>query len=176
MSPAQEIVFEGGFLRVLKPEDVHDRYVTGLNDPEVNRFLEVRHSTQTTEGVVQFVMNDLQSPSSVLWGIWSNQSPDHLGTVRIHGVENHYRTAHIGVCLFDKRAWGRGLGRSAICAVTQWALAELGMRWIEAGIYADNLSSKNAFLSAGYTWVYDIPDKYMLEGTPSVVSVFAARS
>lgn len=174
MNPESMMKFDGGFLRVLKSEDVHDSYVAGLNDPEVNRFLELKHSRQTLESVVQFVTNDQESPSSVLWGIWRDGYPDCVGSVRIHGVEYRHRTAHIGVCLFDKRVWGEGLGRRAIAAATRWALDELGMRWIEAGIYVDNLSSRNAFLSAGYSWVYDIPNKYLLDDKPTTVKIFAA--
>ncbi len=175
MSPESVLSFDGGFLRVLKPEDVHDGYVTGLNDPDVNRFLELKHSTQTVESVVQFVTNDLQSQSAALWGIWEDGHPDHVGTVRIHGVEHRHRTAHIGVCLFDKRAWGGGLGRKGIAVVTCWALDNLDLRWIEAGVYAANKSSINAFLSAGYSKVCDMPDKYLLEGKPAPVVIFSAR-
>lgn len=176
MSPESVLSFGGGFLRVLKPEDVHDGYVTGLNDPDVNRFLELKHSTQTVESVVQFVTNDLQSQSAVLWGIWEDGHPDHVGTVRIHGVEHRHRTAHIGVCLFDKRVWGRGLGRKGIAAVTCWALDNLDLRWIEAGVYAENKSSINAFLSAGYSNICDMPDKYLLDGKPAHVVIFSVRN
>lgn len=176
MNPELVLKFDGGFLRVLQPADVHDEYVAGLNDPEVNRFLELKYSKQTSESVVQFVSNDQQSPGSVLFGIWQDAYPDHVGTVRIHGVEYRHRTAHIGVCLFDKRVWGRGLGTKAIKMATRWALDELGLRWVEAGVFADNHSSTHAFLSAGYSWVYDIPDKYLLDDMPTTVKIFAARS
>jgi len=176
MSPELILKFDGGFLRALKPADVHDGYVEGLNDPNVNRFLELKYSKQTRESVLQFACNDQQSPTSVLWGVWEDSHSAHVGTVRVHGVEYRHRTAHIGVCLFDKSVWGRGLGRKAITAVTRWALDELGMRWVEAGVYADNLSSTNAFLSAGYSWVCDIADKYLLDDKPTTVKIFAARS
>lgn len=175
MNPELALKFDGGFLRALQSTDVHDGYVAGLNDPEVNRFLEVRHSKQTREIVIQFVRNDQQSPGSVLWGIWQDAHPYHVGTVRIHGVEHRHHTAHIGVCLFDKRAWGQGLGRKAIATATRWALDELGLRWVEAGVYADNHASTQAFLSAGYSWVYDIPGKYLLDERPTTVKIFAAR-
>lgn len=48
MSPDTILNFEGGYLRPLKPEDVHAGYVSGLNDPEVNRYLDgVKHTKQT---------------------------------------------------------------------------------------------------------------------------------
>ena len=176
MNPELVLKFDGGFIRALKPADVHDGYVSGLNDPDVNRFLELKYSKQTPESVVQFVSNDQQSPSSVLWGIWEDAHPGHVGTVRIHGVEYRHRTAHIGVCLFDKHVWGRGLGKKAITAATRWAVEELGMRWVEAGVYAENGASHKSFLSAGYEWVCDINGKYIIEGRSTVVTIYAYKT
>lgn len=176
MNPDTVLNFEGGYLRPLKPADVHAGYVSGLNDPEVNRYLDgVKHTKQTTQSVLDFVVANEASTNSVLWGIWQENAGKHSGTVRLHAIEYHHKTAHIGVCLFDKAAWGQQLGKKAIFAVTQWAMNELGLRWIEAGAYADNIASQKAFLSAGYSWVFDIPDKYILEGKPTIVKVFAAR-
>lgn len=168
--------FEGGYLRSLKPEDVHAGYVSGLNDPEVNRYLEVRHATQTEQSVVGFVRYNQESSSTFLFGIWQGDEPRHCGTVRLHGIEHHHKTAHIGICLFDKPAWGKKLGSKAIRAVTQWAFDTLGLRWVEAGAYSSNVASEKTFLAAGYEWIYDVPDKYLLEGKPARVRVFAARN
>ncbi len=32
-----------------------------------------------------------------------------------------------------------------------------------------------SFLAAGYEWIYDMPGKYLLEGKPTVVKIYAAR-
>lgn len=177
MTPNVVLEFEGGYLRPLKPEDVHSGYVSGLNDPEVNRYLDgVKHIKQTTQSALDFVAANEASANSVLWGIWQTSSEKHCGTVRVHGIEHHHRTAHIGVCLFDKSAWGKKLGTKAVGAVTRWALDALNLRWIEAGAYSENTASQKTFLAAGYEWVYDISDKYILEGIPTRVKVYAARN
>lgn len=176
MSPYTILKFEGGYLRPLRIADVHAAYVSGLNDPDVNRYLEVKHTKQTMQSVLDFVAANEASANSVLWGIWQENAKNHCGTVRLHGIEYHHKTAHIGVCLFDKSVWGQHLGKKAITAVTGWALGELGLRWVEAGAYQDNVASQRAFLAAGYEWIYDIPDKYILEGRPTEVRVYAARN
>lgn len=176
MSPDTVLSFLGGHLRVLKPDDVHPGYVSGLNDPEVNRYLDgVKRSEQTALSVIEFVRSNQESADSVLWGIWQTNADHHCGTIRLHGIEPFHKTAHIGVCLFEKSAWGKHLGSKAIDAVTHWALDSLDLRWVEAGAYAENIPSQKSFLSAGYEWVYDIPGKYVLEGKPADVKVFAAR-
>jgi [ribosomal protein S5]-alanine N-acetyltransferase len=175
MSPDVVLQFEGGYLRPLKTADVYPGYVSGLNDPDVNRYLEVRFVTQTLQSVIDFVGTDEQSANAVLWGIWTAGSDHHVGTVRIHGIEHYHKTAHIGACLFDKSAWGKKLGSKAITSVTRWALDIVGLRWVEAGIYSENIASQKTFLAAGYEWIYDVLGKYILDGQPANVKVFAAR-
>jgi [ribosomal protein S5]-alanine N-acetyltransferase len=171
------VAFEGGWFRALRLEDAHLGYVEGLNDPEVNRFLvTVRRSVQTLDGVEAFIRHNRESPDSLLIGIWAHGFDKHCGTIRLHGIEQENRTGYIGICLFDRRVWGRGLATRAIGAVTQWAQTHLHLRWIEAGVYEGNERSERAFRSAGYDWVYDIPDKYLYEGKPRAVRVFAARN
>ena len=174
-----EIVLElaGGYLRPLGLEDLHPGYVSGLNDPNVNRYLDgVNRITQTEKSVAEFVSQNLQSDNAVLFGIWLKGAKHHCGTVRLHGVENHHKTAHIGICLFDRSVWGQKLGSKAVGAVTRWAFDALKLRWVEAGAYSENIASQKTFLAAGYEWIYDIPDKYILEGRPSTVKVYAARN
>lgn len=169
--------FDGGHLQTLKSGDVHAGYISGLNDPKVNHYLDgVKHKAQTEQSVIEFVKNNYQSTNAILFGIWRVEDEKHCGTVRLHGIENYHHTAHIGICLFDKSAWGKKLGSKAIMTVTRWAFDKLGLRWVEAGAYSENIASQKAFLAAGYGWIYDVPGKYILEGNPATVKVFVARN
>jgi RimJ/RimL family protein N-acetyltransferase len=171
------INFDGGRIRQLILSDVHSGYVDGLNDAEVNKYLVgVRQNNQTYEVVKAFVQGDLNARDSILFGIWCNGMKEHCGTIRIHEIENIHKTAHIGICLFDKSVWGNKVGVKSLSAVTQWVFKTLKLRWIEAGVYSENIASERAFLSAGYEWIYDIPDKYLFEGNPAKVKIFASRN
>ena len=177
MIPEVILEFAGGYLRHLKPEDVHPGYASGLNDPEVNRYLQgVKRITQTEKTVAEFVRHNQQADNAVLFGIWLDGIQYHCGTVRLYGIETHHKTAHIGICLFYKSVWGKKLGYKTATTVTQWAFDKLKLRWVEAGAYSENISSQKIFLAAGYKWVYDIPDKYILEGKPTTVKIYAARN
>lgn len=177
MKPLNQLIFSGGTLRALMPEDIHIGYVAGLNDPQVNRYLDIAKRTiQTTDSVAEFIQSNLESPNGVLWGIWLGSSKNHCGTIRLHSIDHYHGTANIGICIFDKTVWGRSIGSRAIKAVTAWAFSELGLRWIEAGAYEENIPSQKAFINAGYEWVFDIPGKVLFEGAPANLKVFAARS
>lgn len=169
--------FRGGVVRPLRVEDVHPGYVTGLNDPVVNRFLvNVRQRVQTMETVTEFVRRNRESDTAILFGVWETAVGEHCGTVRLYDIEYTNRTAYIGICLFDKRVWGRGLAVNVLTVITGWAFDELGLRWVEAGMYAENLASERAFRAAGYAWAYDVADKYLLNGKPAPVKFYAARN
>lgn len=161
---------------MLNPGDVHPGYVEGLNDPEVNRYLVgVKCRKQTAQSVSDFVAADARTTDAILFGIWQTESQLHVGTVRIHSIDRQHGTANIGVCLFNKAAWGQGLGAKAIRAATGWAFEALKLRWIEAGAYAENVSSQRAFSAAGYRWLHDVSEKYLFEGRPATVKFYVAR-
>jgi [ribosomal protein S5]-alanine N-acetyltransferase len=177
MSPEIVLEFAGGFLRPLKVADVHPGYVAGLNDPEVNRYLDgVKRAVQTAQSVTEFVQYNLEDNNAVLFGIWQTGAKHHCGTVRLHGIEHYHKTAHIGICLFDKSVWGKKLGSKAVEVATRWAFETMKLRWVEAGVYSENIASQKTFLAAGYEWIYDIPDKFLLEGKATRVKVCAARN
>lgn len=176
MNSGIELAIAGAILRPLQPRDVHEGYVNGLNDREVNRFLDsVKRVHQTHDTVVNFVQANLDSADSVLWGLWLDGNSTHSGTVRLHGIERFHRIACIGVCLFDKTAWGKGLGGRSIQAVTDWAHSSLDMRWVEAGVYAENVASQKSFLSAGYEWICDINGKYILDGAAADIKLYSSK-
>lgn len=175
MSPEVVLSIDGGYLRPLKTEDVHLGYILGLNDTEVNRYLEVRHTVQTEHSVVKFVQDNQQANDAVLFGIWRDGDMFHCGTLRLHGIAQTTGSAHIGVCIFDKSAWGQRIGTKAIASATKWAISQLNVGEIEAGAYAENVASQKAFLGAGYEWRCDIPGKFVYEGNPTVVKIYVAR-
>jgi RimJ/RimL family protein N-acetyltransferase len=147
---------DGAYLRPLQPEDVTMDYVDGLNDPEVHRYMEApRKQRQTLEGVRAYVAANAADAQAVLFGLYVGGIL--RGTVRLHDVESGGGTATVGIALFDRRAWGQGLGRAAIAAVANYATGELGLTRLEAGIIAANRGSIQAFERAGFRRAGDKP-------------------
>lgn len=167
--------FDGGYLRSLKVEDIHEKYISGLNNPKVNRYTEVRHEKQSEQTVAKFVQSNRQSADAVLFGIWIGDQYHHCGTLRLHGIDLAKRSAHIGICIFDEKAWGKQLGTKAIATATKWAFEDLDLNCVEAGVYPENVASQRAFMRAGYLWVNDIEGKFNLNGEPNTVKVYIAQ-
>lgn len=172
-----ELYYENGSLRTLIPNDVYQKYIDGLNDPHINKYLvDVKKNYQTKEKLEEYVQQNLDSSYDILFGIWVDGQDEFCGTIRLHSIEYTHRTAHIGACLFDSNVWGRGIGKKAIKAVTEWAMKTLRLRWIEAGIYKENIVSCKAFESAGYEKMFSVKNKYLHEDRPATVDIYAATS
>jgi len=80
--------------------------------------------------------------------------------------------AQIGICVFDRRRWGKGMGTSALRTVSEWACGALGVSAIEAGVYAENMASQKIFVAAGYEWRKDVADTYERDGRPTTVRFY----
>jgi len=165
--------FPFGILRPLLAADIHPGYVAGLNDPEVNRFLvNVRKVRQTATSVIEFVEQNLLAPDAILFGIWFQGDTLHCGTVRLHNLGLQQDQARIGICVFDRRRWGKGVGTSALKTVSEWACGTLGVSAVEAGVYAENMASQKIFVAAGYEWRKDVADTYERDGRPTTVRFY----
>lgn len=137
----------GAFLRPLTVADVTDAYVDGLNDPEVHRFLTGPHRERQTRATVEtFVTACLRASDGILFGLFVDG--DLRGTVRLHGITE--AGAWLGLAIFDKRLWGQKFGRHCIVAVTEYALGQLKLARVEAGIEDGNEASATAFRKAGF--------------------------
>lgn len=152
MSPEVILYIPNGFLRPIRESDVTDDYVLGLNDPQVNQYLEVRHHLQTHDSVSSFVRMNIYSSDMILWGFWyGEEAQEHLvGSLRLHGINNTEPYCHIGICLFERSVWGKGLGSHVIRKVTEWTFNNLDLNTVRAGAHVENVGSQKAFLRAGY--------------------------
>jgi len=102
MNTEDVISIEEVYLKILKPEDIHDGYIDALNDPVVNKYLvDVKNSLQTYSSVLNFITTNLSSSDSLLFGIWHKKSNNkNIGTIKLR--RSSEEVCDIGICLFDK--------------------------------------------------------------------------
>ena len=163
------------YLRPLRIEDITGEYVQGLNDTEVNRYLEVRRNVQTSESVEKFVISNMEDPSGILFGIFiKNSREPFIGTIRAHGIDFFHYMASVGICVFAKRAWKKGYALQSLQLAKDYLFGVLGLHYLEAGAYAKNINSINLFTRAGFAEWYRVKDKIRLIDSFEEAVYFAA--
>jgi [ribosomal protein S5]-alanine N-acetyltransferase len=144
--------------------DVGDSYVSWLNDPELNRFLESRFTEHTLESTRAFVTGCRVGAGSLLLGVRCDWlGTQHVGNIKIE-VNKYHRIGEIGILIGNKQVHGKGVATHAIKAMTMLARDELGLRKLSAGCYASNKGSERAFVKAGFTVEGVRPGHFLLDG------------
>ncbi|WAS04151.1 GNAT family protein [Gloeomargaritales cyanobacterium VI4D9] len=128
--------------------DVSNTYLEWLLDPEVNRYLEVRHYKHTIKSLYQYVENINSNCNNHFFKIIMKSTEEHIGNIKV-SVED-YQVGDIGIMIGAKNYWGKGIGSESINAITNWAFNNLKLKKMKAGCYEQNLASLRAFLKCGY--------------------------
>lgn len=137
--------------RELRPEDVSETYISWLNDPMINQYLETRFTLQNKVSVCDFVATQLASPDNFLLRVALAEDDCHIGNLKLGPINRHHASSMISPFIGEKALHGRGYAREAIDRVTRWGFESCGLYRLEAGCYDDNFGSLRAFLKAGYT-------------------------
>lgn len=138
------------FLRRLEETDVSDDYLEWMRDPQVTQYLESRDQTHTLDSLGAFVRAMNASPRDHMFGIFLKANGEHIGNIKIGSIREPHRSADLGLIIGRRSAWGKGYGTEAIVLATRYALEQLRLNKLWAGMYAENLGAYHAFMKAGY--------------------------
>lgn len=135
-------------LAPLDPSHVGSDYVAWLNDPQVVGQTEQSAREHTVDSVRAYVEATLDAPDALIWRILLASA--HVGNIRLSNIHRIHRRAAVALIIGHSSARGRGLGPRAIKLVVDYALGELGLNKVTAGLYASNPASGRAFEKAGF--------------------------
>lgn len=138
------------YLSLLTLDDVNLRYLSWLNNPQVNQFLETRFETQSIESINNYIQNSLKKSNEYLFAIRTITGNNHIGNIKLGPINNNHKTGDISLFIGDINFWGKGIAVEAIKTITKFAFEQLDLYKISAGAYADNIASTKAFIKAGY--------------------------
>jgi RimJ/RimL family protein N-acetyltransferase len=129
---------------------ISEDYVQWLRDPDVVRFLEVRHNPVTLLSISDYVEGVLNSEHSCLFRILESASKRHIGNLRLGPIDKYNAVAEVGIMVGEKSAWGRGYGADAIVTAARFAFKHLGLKKLVAGVNEHNLGSMRLFEKSGF--------------------------
>ena len=126
---------------------VSKNYIDWLNDPQINLFLEVRHSRVTIEKQRKIVKDYIESPNVFYWAI-ALKAGDTIGSVKL--MTDKYGVGEIGILIGDSRYWNLGFATEAIHTLSNWVISQKAARKLSAGAYSRNEGSIKAFIKNGF--------------------------
>ncbi len=138
------------YLRRLNAGDVSEDYLTWMNAPEINRYLESRFYTQTMESLHGFVAAMAEDEHNLFTGIFLKDGDRHIGNIKLGPINVYHGFADIGLLIGDRACWGKGYASEAIGILSDFAFEQVGLHRVTAGAYADNEGSSRAFEKCGF--------------------------
>jgi len=134
-------------LRTLRAEDVTQRYVGWLNDPEVNMFLEVK-VPQTLDTVRTYVAGH-NLKDGFLFGIFDDGGR-HIGNISLT-VEERHDLGHVGITIGERDYWGKAVVQETRKAVIDYAFGELELFKLSGGCKSSNRPAIYNYQRQGWT-------------------------
>ena len=118
---------------------VTERYVSWLNDPEVNVYLESGgdYTLKKLEDFIKEIING----NKLFWAIHKKESGKHIGNIKIDPINDRHLFAEYGILMGDKSEWGKGYAKEATQAIINYCFEELKLRKICLGVVEDNTSA-----------------------------------
>lgn len=143
------------FIRNLLLKDCNLTYVKWLNDPYINKWLEVRWIKQNIKSIRQYVKIMNKSNNNYLLGIFLKKEKKHIGNIKIGNIDYYNKSAEIGFFIGDKKYHGMGIASEFINMISTYCFKILNLKYLFGQVYAQNIASqacflKNKFVKSGH--------------------------
>ena len=144
------ITGEKVYLRPLESDDLNAKYLGWLNDPEVNRYLEIGLFPYTKHQLEQYYDRLAETTNNVILAVAEKATDLHIGNVKLEPINWVHRTAVFGILIGDKSKWGNGYGTEATKLALDYAFDRLNLRKVSLGVVVDNTAAFKTYQKLGF--------------------------
>lgn len=138
-------------LRRLTVEDITDDYLLWINNPDANKFLEIRHKVQTRKDCEQYITMRYHNPNiGFHFGVFEKNEGRFIGTVTFNDNNTLYHTMDISFVIGYPPAQKCGYATEAVTGACHFAFTAQSVFKITGGHYASNIGSMRVFQKNGF--------------------------
>ena len=138
------------YLRAFRAEDLTERYLGWLNDPEATRYMESGIFPSTMRDLESFYQRIAVSRSDVLMAVIDKGSGEHIGNMKLGPIQWVHRSAIFGIMIGEKKFWGRGVGREATRLMVEYGFDRLNLNRIDLGVFAEHEAGVRCYQKLGF--------------------------
>lgn len=110
----------------------------------------------------EFLHQVTKNPSERLYCV---EADDELvGTIGLHEIDRHLRTARLGLLIFRAEDRGKGYGKAAIMKVLSFAFGQngFGLNKVYLNVFAENVRSRTLYAKIGFVQEGVLRQEYLL--------------
>ncbi len=154
-------------LETLTPYNVNENYHLWLNNPETNRFLEVRFSPpKNIRELLVFIETANISSDLLLLGIFTQESNVHIGNVKLGPIDWRHKRGDLGFIIGERSFQGHGFASISINLLLEYTFTVLELEKVTAGCYASNIASARTLSKTGFVLEGILKNHWYCDGRP----------
>lgn len=134
------------------------------SNPDVSRFIgwPLMNSLKETEQFVAEMMEKEKNGTHVYANVIEKSTEKIIGTVMLFNFDKVANKAEIGY-VFHQDSWGKGYGREAVKAVSDYGLKVIGLHKVHAQVTDANVGSSKILEHNGFIKEGRLKDHYYVE-------------
>ena len=120
-------------LRSLVPSDRSEKYLSWLNDGEVQHYSRRRGRIFTMADIDTF-LTEAQNSSDYFLAVIVKDTGVHIGNLSLNNLDTKNSSAEISIMMGNRDYWGKGLATEAVELAIQVGFSQLGLHrlWAES--------------------------------------------
>ena len=148
---SQTIITRSTIIKPITHNEINKNYISWLNNNEVNKYLETRHSKQTEITAVDYI-NSLRSINNCdMFSIFDRETNCHIGNLTITSFNtNNNGSVNFGIMIGDKISRSIGIGAEVIISFVDFLFSFDLIERISAGAASENFKSCKTLESIGF--------------------------
>ena len=136
----------------LVENDINPKYLSWLNNPLLNRYLQTPYKKQTIADIYTYINSLRMKDNCELFAVITKKKNVHIGNVGITEYNNNRNgIAAFGLLFGDERARKTGLGAEATVLAIEYIFHDKRIRKIRLGANEKNESSWRLIENLGFT-------------------------
>lgn len=136
------------YFKPMEMEHVTVKYLSWLNDPEINKYLEVKKEN-TMEALKEYV-SDAVNKEIFFWAIHLKENGLHIGNIKIDPVDKKNGIGEYGILMGEKGEWRKGYAKEASMAIIDFCFTKMNLRKITLGVVENNIAAVNLYKHIGF--------------------------
>lgn len=149
MNPNQPATSPHFKYQILDLSDITDRYVNWLNSANINQFLEVRHSRQTKNSIIEYVSELRAKENCQIYSIKTRDIGLHIGNVTITHFNTSTGEATYGLMIGEEKYMGFA-GAEASLFIIHKIFSDERIQKLNQGAMSNNFRAISLLKSLGF--------------------------
>ena len=133
----------------LSSNHISTEYLSWLNDPKVNMFLETKGNY--TMDMLKSYIEQQYNNEVYFWAIHLKSSNKHIGNIKIDPINEELNSGEYGILMGDCLNWGKGYAKEATLRIIRYCFEDLGLSKITLGVIQDNINAVKLYEKIGFT-------------------------